>query len=141
MEEHTNEPCKIVSSQQQAVGPSYCENNHGRLPAQIGQTIEVTFMSRRLDYGYDFRKRQAAYGLSVKDEAEWMKNDAAARWLRRNGYHASQKPDHRASPQQPAFSGGKVRPAKRPADRHAELDPCDPRDQLAGVDMRQLPWG
>ena len=34
-------------------------------------------MSRRLDYGHDFRKRQAAYGLSVKDEAEWMQDDAA----------------------------------------------------------------
>jgi hypothetical protein len=98
-------------------------------------------MSRRLDYGYDFRKRQAAYGLSVKDEAEWMQDDAAARWLRRNSNRASQKPDHRASAQQPAFSKRKVRPGKNLKHRHADLDPCDPHDQLAGVDMRQIPWG
>ena len=23
---------------------------------------------------------------------------------------------------------------------HADLDPFDPHDQLAGVDMKQLPW-
>jgi hypothetical protein len=40
-------------------------------------------MSRRLDFGKDFHNRQARYGLSVKDEAEWMENDAAARWLRK----------------------------------------------------------
>jgi hypothetical protein len=30
-------------------------------------------MSRRLDYGHDFRKRQARHGLGLKDEAEWVK--------------------------------------------------------------------
>ena len=41
-------------------------------------------MSRRLDFGKDFRNRQARYGVSVKDETEWMENDAAARWLQKN---------------------------------------------------------
>ena len=30
-------------------------------------------MSRRLDFNRDFRNRQARYGVSVKDEIEWMK--------------------------------------------------------------------
>jgi hypothetical protein len=34
------------------------------------------FMSKRLDFARDFRNHQARYGLSVKDEAEWMENDA-----------------------------------------------------------------
>ena len=54
-------------------------------------------MSRRLDFNKDFRNRQARYGLSVKDEAEWMENDAAARWLRKNGNLALRKADHRSS--------------------------------------------
>ncbi len=41
-------------------------------------------MSRRLDFGKDFRNHQARHGLSVKDETEWMENDAAARWLQKN---------------------------------------------------------
>ena len=94
-------------------------------------------MSRRLDYGHDFHKRSR-----IRLECERRsQNDVAARWLRRNGYHASQKSDHRASAQQPAFSEGKVHPAKTLQHRHADLDPCDPHDQVAGVDMRQLPWG
>jgi hypothetical protein len=39
-------------------------------------------MSRRLDFEKASRNHQAKYGLSVKDEGEWMKNDAAANWLR-----------------------------------------------------------
>jgi hypothetical protein len=50
-------------------------------------------MSRRLDLNQDFRNRQARHGLSVKDESEWMENDAAARWLRRNGNHAPRQVD------------------------------------------------
>jgi hypothetical protein len=42
-------------------------------------------MSRRLDFSKDFRNHQARHGVSLKDEAEWMENDAAARWLRKNG--------------------------------------------------------
>jgi hypothetical protein len=42
-------------------------------------------MSRRLDFKNAFRNHQARYGVSVKDEAEWMENDAAACWLRKNG--------------------------------------------------------
>jgi hypothetical protein len=98
-------------------------------------------MSRRLDYGHDFRKRQAAYGLSVKDETEWMQDDSAARWLRSNSNRASHKADRCASAERPAFSERKVRPGKNLKHRHAELDPSDPHDQVAGVDMRQLPWG
>jgi hypothetical protein len=97
-------------------------------------------MSRRLDYGHDFRKRQAAYGLSVKDEAEWMKDDAAARWLQRNENRASCKADRCTSEPQP-ISQVQASPRKNRKHRHADLDPCDPHDQLAGVDMRQLPWG
>jgi hypothetical protein len=41
-------------------------------------------MGRRLDFNKAYRNEQARYGLSVKDEAEWMENDAAARWLRRH---------------------------------------------------------
>jgi hypothetical protein len=46
----------------------------------MGRHIEwngVRFMSRRLDFGQDLRKRQARRGLRVKDEAEWMENDAS----------------------------------------------------------------
>ena len=96
-------------------------------------------MSRRLDFNHDCRKRQAAYGLSLKDEAEWMKDDAAARWLRRNGYHASHKADRCASEPQPV-SQAKVPPRKSRKRRHADIDPCDPHDQVAGVNTKQIPW-
>ena len=106
--------------------------------AGLSHTTELAFMSRRLDYGHDFHKRQAAIRLECERRSQ---NDAAARWLRRNGYHASQKSDHRASAQQPAFSEGKVHPAKTLQHRHADLDPCDPHDQLdsyLGDDMADL---
>jgi hypothetical protein len=97
-------------------------------------------MSRRLDFGKDFRHRQAKYGLSMKDESEWMENDAAANWLRRNANHASEKADHRPSRERTACSGTKVPPRKRLKHKHSDLDAHDPHDQLAGVDMRQVPW-
>jgi hypothetical protein len=97
-------------------------------------------MSRRLDFNQDFRNRQAQYGLNVKDEAEWMENDAAARWLRKNENHALPKEDHGFPAQQAAASGMKLPRRKRLKHRHADLDPCDPHDQLAGVDMRRMPW-
>jgi hypothetical protein len=97
-------------------------------------------MSRRLNFEKDCRNRQARHGLNVKDETEWMENDAAARWLERNANQASEKPDHRPSRQRTACSG--MRRHRRKSLKHtlADLDPCDPRDQLAGVDMKQLPW-
>ena|ERR1700730_7875394 len=97
-------------------------------------------MSRRLDFGQDLRNRQARHGLNVKDEAEWMKNDAAANGLRKNESRAFRKGDHRLSAQQPACSGMR-RPRRKNLKRtHADLDPFDPHDQLASVDMKQLPW-
>jgi hypothetical protein len=97
-------------------------------------------MSRRLDFNQDFRRRQAAYGFSVKDEAEWMENDVATRWLQRNGNRAPHKEDRCARDREP-ISQVKVPSRKSRKHRHADLDPCDPHDQVAGVDMRQLPWG
>jgi hypothetical protein len=97
-------------------------------------------MSRRLDFGKNFRNRQARYGLSVKDEAEWMENDAAGRWLRKNENRALRKEDHRLSDQQAAPSGTKSPRRKSLKLRHAVIDPCDPHDQLPGVDMRRMPW-
>ena len=97
-------------------------------------------MSRRLDFEKASRNHQAKYGLSVKDEGEWMKNDAAANWLRRNANHASEKADHRPSRERTACSGTKVPPRKRLKHKHSDLDAHDPHDQLAGVDMRQVPW-
>jgi hypothetical protein len=97
-------------------------------------------MSRRLDFGKDFRNHQARYGMSVKEETEWMKNDAAARWLRKNENRALRKGDHHLSDQQTAPSGTKSPRRKRLKLRHAVIDPCDPHDQLAGVDMRRIPW-
>jgi hypothetical protein len=49
----------------------------------LGLILKTGFenMSRRLDFNKASRNEQAQYGLSVKDEAEWMENDAAARWL------------------------------------------------------------
>jgi hypothetical protein len=64
-------------------------------------------MSRRLDFNQDSRNRQAKYGLSVKDEAEWMENDAAARWLQRNENRGLRKADHRLLAHQPASRGTK----------------------------------
>jgi hypothetical protein len=40
--------------------------------------MELIIMGRRLDFNKAFRNEQARYGLSVKDEAEWMENDAAS---------------------------------------------------------------
>ena len=48
-------------------------------------------MSRRLDFNKAFRNEQARYGLSVKDEAEWMENDAAARWLIKHSRRFNQR--------------------------------------------------
>jgi hypothetical protein len=97
-------------------------------------------MSRRLDFNQDFRDRQARHGMSVKDEAEWMENDAAARWLQKNENRALRKADHRLSAQQAASSAMKLPRRKRLKLKHAVIDPCDPYDQLAGVDMRRAPW-
>jgi hypothetical protein len=96
-------------------------------------------MSRRLDFNRDFRRRQAAYGFSVKDEAEWMENDVAAGWLRRNGNRPPHKGE-RCAPDREPISQVKVPSRKSRKHRHADLDPCDPHNQLAGVDMKQLPW-
>jgi hypothetical protein len=96
-------------------------------------------MSRRLDFNYDFRKRQARYGLNVKDEADWLENDAAARWLQRNGNRPPRKED-RCPPGREPISQVKLPSRKGRKHRHADLDPCDPHDQLAGVDMKQIPW-
>jgi hypothetical protein len=101
---------------------------------------EWIFMSKRLDFGQDLRNRQARHGLNVKDEAEWMENDAAARWLRRNKNRALRKADHRLSDQQAAPSGTKSPHRKSLKHRHADLDPRDPHDELPGVDMRRAPW-
>ena len=79
---------------------------------RIGPTLlngELQTMSRRF-FGKDFRNHQARYGLSVKDEAEWMENDAAARWLQKNGNRALRKPDHRLSDQQATSPGMKLPP-------------------------------
>ena len=97
-------------------------------------------MSRRLDFNKDFRNHQARHGVSVKDEDEWMENDAAARWLRKNGNGALRKPDRRLSGQQAAPSGTKSPRRKRLKLRHAIIDPCDPHDQLPGVKLRRMPW-
>jgi hypothetical protein len=97
-------------------------------------------MSRRLDFNKDFRNDQARHGLSVKDEDEWMKNDAAARWLQKIENRASRKSDHRLSGQQTATSGTKSPRRKSLKLRHAIIDPRDPHDQLPGVDMRRMPW-
>jgi hypothetical protein len=42
--------------------------------------------------------------------------------------------------QQPACSGMRRHRRKNLKRTHADLDPFDPHDQLAGVDMKQLPW-
>jgi hypothetical protein len=97
-------------------------------------------MSRRLDFNQDLRNRQGKYGLNVKDEAEWMENDAAARWLERNGNRALRKSDHRFPAQPDGSSRMKLPRRKGLKHRHEAIDPCDPHDQLAGVDMRRIPW-
>ena len=97
-------------------------------------------MSRRLDFNKASRNDQAGYGVSVKDEAEWLENDAAACWLQKNETRALPKENHGFPAQQAAASGMKLLRRKRLKHRHADLDPCDPHDQLAGVDMRRMPW-
>src|ERR1700730_7376164 len=97
-------------------------------------------MSRRLDFEKASRNHQAKDGLSVKDEGEWMKNDAAANWLRKQESRALRKGDHRPSRERTACSAMR-RPRRKNLKRtHADLDAHDPHDQVAGVDMRQVPW-
>jgi hypothetical protein len=79
-------------------------------------------MSRRLDFNEDFRNRQAKYGLNVKDEAQWMENDAAARWLRKNENDASRKANHRPPHQQVRSSAKKLR--RRKTFGYLIIDPC-----------------
>jgi hypothetical protein len=86
---------------------------------------EWIFMSKRLDFRQDLRNRQARHGLNVKDEAERMENDAAARWLQRNGNRALRKGDHRFSAQRAASSAMKLPRRKRLKHRHAAIDPCE----------------
>jgi hypothetical protein len=83
-------------------------------------------MSRRLDFGKNFRNRQARYGLSVKDEAEWMENDAAARWLQKNENRTLRNGGYRLSDKQAAPPETKSPRRKRLKLRHAVIDPCDP---------------
>src|ERR1700732_509200 len=102
--------------------------------------LELIIMGRRLDFNKASRNEQARYGLSVKDEAEWVENDAAARWLARNANRASQKADYRRSAERRTSCDMKIHRRKSLKRTHADLDPFDPHDQLAGVDMKQLPW-
>src|ERR1700738_1019070 len=102
--------------------------------------LRELIMSRRLDFEKDSRNHQAKYGLSVKDEGEWMENDAAARWLARNANRASQKADYPPSAERRISCDMKIHRRKSLKRTHADLDPFDPHDQLAGVDMKQLPW-
>ena len=102
--------------------------------------LKELIMSRRLDFEKASRNLQARCGVSVKDESEWMKNDAAARWLQKNENRALRKADHRLSHQHAAPSETKSPRRKRLKLKHAVIDPCDPHDQLAGVDMRRTPW-
>jgi len=102
--------------------------------------MEIANMSRRLDFNQDFRNRQAKYGLNVKDEAEWMADDVAARWLQKNENRALRKDHGRLSDRQAAPSGTKSPRRKRLKLRHAVIDPCDPHDQLPGVNMKRMPW-
>ena len=97
-------------------------------------------MGRRLDFNKASRNEQARYGLSVKDEAEWVENDASARWLARNANRASQKADYRRSAERRTSCDMKIHRRKSLKRTHADLYPFDPHDQLAGVDMKQLPW-
>jgi hypothetical protein len=98
-------------------------------------------MSRRLDFNQDFRNRQARYGLNVKDETEWMKNDAAARWLQKNENRTlSGKLAVACQIKKLRLLQGSQRAEKRLKRRHAAIDPADPHDQLPGVDMRRGPW-
>jgi hypothetical protein len=59
----------------------------------LGLILKTGFenMGRRLDFNKAFRNEQARYGLSVKDEAEWMENDAAARWLIKHSRRFNQR--------------------------------------------------
>jgi hypothetical protein len=102
--------------------------------------MELIIMGRRLDFNKVSRNEQARYGLSVKDEAEWMENDAASRWLARNAHRASQKLGYRPSPERGPCCGVKMHRRKSLKRAHADLDPRDPYDQLAGVDMKRMPW-
>jgi hypothetical protein len=71
--------------------------------------MELIIMSRRLDFNKAFRNEQARYGLRVKDEAERMENDVAARWLQRHSRCASQMIDHHHVSPQRRGSNDKVR--------------------------------
>jgi hypothetical protein len=102
--------------------------------------LRELIMSRRLDFEKASRNHQAKYGLGVKDEAEWMKNDAAANWLRKHESRALRKGDHRLSAQQAACSGMKSPRRKSLKHRQVKLNPYDPHDQLPGLDMKQVPW-
>jgi hypothetical protein len=93
-------------------------------------------MGRRLDFEKASRNHQAKYGLSVKDDGEWMENDAAANWLRKNKSRAFRKGDHRLPAQQPACSGMRRHRRKHLKRTHADLDPFDPHDQLADIPDR-----
>ena len=77
-------------------------------------------MSRRLDFEKASRNHQAKYGLSVKDEGEWMENDAAARWLTRNATRASQKTAYRPSAKRLTSCDIKIHRRKRLKHRHAD---------------------
>jgi hypothetical protein len=103
----------------------------------LGGGREVTRVptAKRLDFAKDFRYRQAKFGLSIKDDFEWSENEAAARWLRRHTNCSSQPGRHRISGRKPAEYGTKLS-ARKPLN----LDPCDPHDQVAGVDMKTPPW-
>jgi hypothetical protein len=102
--------------------------------------LRELIMSRRLDFEKASRNVQARYGLSLKDEAEWMENDAAARWLARNANRAWEKADYRPSAERRTSCDMKIRRRKSLKRTHADLDPFDPHDQLAGVDMKRPPW-
>jgi len=96
-------------------------------------------LARKIDWERQTLSRKARIGLSVKDEAEFMQNDAAARWLARREQVLA-KPNKPATPLLKQKPSTRTKSARPSAASFEALDPQDPHHQLADVDMSRPPW-
>jgi hypothetical protein len=95
--------------------------------------LDYAAMSKRLNWERNTLARKAQYGLSVKDESDYLSRDFTAKWIDRHEKHAERVQRWQRRKQQ------RTQPP-RVAESFDDIDPTDSHHQLAGVDMKRPPW-
>jgi hypothetical protein len=88
-------------------------------------------LTKKLNWERNVMARKSRHGLSIRDEADLMERDVAARWLARREQQLTK-------PTKPApLLTQKSAKSDRPPTSFDQLDPTDPHSQLPDVELRQ----